>query len=64
MGNLWYAVQMNSADPWDNGSFDLEEAKDIAHDLGATIIAVIDTDTDSCISEYHKVDGYWQEWDA
>lgn len=40
----WFAVQMQSADEWDNGSADFEEAKAMLKDQGGGLIAVIVND--------------------
>lgn len=38
----WFAVQRDREDEWDNGSYILGEAKDMARRMGAQLIAVID----------------------
>lgn len=52
---IWYAVQETSEDPWDNGSYDYEEALemllDVVSETGRGLIAVIDEDTQTCIEE-------------
>jgi len=40
----WYAVQETSEDAWDNGSFDMDEAKAMLKKQGYGLIAVIEDD--------------------
>lgn len=39
---LWYAVQMSPDDDWGTGSFDFDEAVEMAQSIGAQLIAVIE----------------------
>jgi len=50
----WYAVQRETTDEWDDGSYNLDEAIARANELGADIIAVIDVDGSVCINELHR----------
>lgn len=47
----WYAVQGSSSDAWDNGSYDIEEAKRMLREQGFGLIAVIDEDAAFCMEE-------------
>lgn len=40
----WYAVQKDSSDPWDYGSYDYDEAVDMLKKQGKGLIAVISDD--------------------
>ena len=57
MEKKWYAVQVTSEDAWDNGSFDLDEAKKMLEEVlaekGRGLIAVIEDDF--CTEEL----GWW-----
>lgn len=46
---VWYAVQENSTDAWDKGTFDEKEAIEMLREQGRGLIAVIDRDV--CIRE-------------
>lgn len=48
----WYAVQETTEDDWGNGSYDLDEAIEMANKSGYDIIAVIENDV--CIDELHR----------
>ena len=48
----WYAVQATTEDAWDMGSYDWDEAVEIANERGEDIIAEIQDDI--CIAEYHR----------
>ena len=51
-GNFWYAVQETSADGWDYGSHDLDEAKEMLREQGHGLIAVIEESENSvCVDE-------------
>ena len=52
----WYAVQQDSTDAWDNGSYDMAEAIAMANEQDADLIAVIDDSGDDafCVSEMHR----------
>ena len=57
----WYAVMRDREDDdWSTGSFDLEEAKEMARDLRTdypdAYIAVINDVTKVCIDEIHDID--------
>ena len=39
---LWYAVQMSPDDDWGTGSFDFDEAVEMAQSIGSQLIAVIE----------------------
>lgn len=67
MKKYWYAVQRDPEDDWGSGSFDLDEAKEMARELGeeTALIAVIDGDYDDggnatadpiCIEEIYLAD--------
>lgn len=49
----WYAVQNDSTDAWDNGSYDYDEAVEMLKEQGHGQIAVIDDSTDDpfCLEE-------------
>ena len=54
---LWYAVEMDREDnDWGTGSYDLDEAKAMAEDMNALLIAVIDRD--ECIDEIEMYDSF------
>lgn len=55
MQKLWYAVQNESQDAWDYGSYDLQEAKEMAKQAGAKLLAVIENaETDPfCVDEIY-----------
>lgn len=42
--NKWYAIQRTSADSWDNGTFDYDEAEEMLRKQGGGLIAVIEND--------------------
>lgn len=52
MKNVWYAVtdKLNDNVDWGNGSYDLEEAKEMLREQGCGEIAVIENDVE-CIDE-------------
>ena len=52
----WYAVQENTSDSWDTGSFDFEEACGMLKKQGYGLIAVINNDTNYCESEIYYDD--------
>ncbi len=64
---MWYAVQVGGYEAWDNGSYDLDEAKRMAlnemEDGDEVVIAVIDEHTDNpvCVQEIRYIDGAWDE---
>lgn len=43
---VWYAVIEDGYDAWDDGSFDYDEALNIANEEGAHTIAVIEWDVE------------------
>ena len=47
----WFAVQEDSADAWDNGTHDYEDAVRMLLEQGHGLIAVIDRDHDYCVQE-------------
>lgn len=47
--SIWYAVQKETTDPWDNGSEDYFEAVEMLVEQGSGLIAVIEDDY--CVSE-------------
>lgn len=47
----WYAVQLESTDPWNNGSYDLDEAIEMLREQGSGLIAVINEETQFCEDE-------------
>lgn len=47
----WYAVQKDSTDAWDNGSYDYDEAVRMLKERGEGLIAVIDDENKVCIEE-------------
>lgn len=50
--SIWYAVQEDSTDAWDHGSYDLDEAKEMLREQGHGLIAVIEESENSvCIEE-------------
>ena len=51
MNRVWYAVQYESADAWDYGSYNYEEACEMLKNQGRGLIAVIDTETYFCLDE-------------
>lgn len=53
--NVWYAVQENSEDGWDYGSFNYDEAKLMLKDQGCGLIAVIENG-DFCKEEIRYED--------
>lgn len=54
---LWYAVQTDSSDAWDNGSLDRAEAERMARELGPdAFLAVIDDDHGVCLEEIRQED--------
>ena len=48
---VWYAVQGNREDAWDNGSHDFHEAVQMLAEQGSGLIAIIDEDQDFCLDE-------------
>lgn len=53
--NYWYAIQEETTDAWDDGSYDLSEAIEMANDKGYDIIAVIDESNGGlCVEELHR----------
>lgn len=48
----WYAVQESESDAWDNGSYDLKEAREMAYEIaeenGIAYIAYIDEENSFC----------------
>ena len=46
MKKLWYALQNSTEDDWGTGSFDYNEALEIAKKKGYKLIAVIDANYD------------------
>ena len=55
----WFAVQEDSADAWDNGSHNYDEAVEMLLEQGHGLIAVINEDTNYCVQEitYDEVKG-------
>lgn len=49
--HIWYAVQRNSADAWDNGSEDYDTAVEMLRAQGHGLIAIIDDDAKVCLGE-------------
>lgn len=47
----WFAVQEDSADAWDNGTYNYKKAVDMLKKQGHGLIAVIDQDHDYCVQE-------------
>lgn len=66
----WYAVQTDSSDAWDNGSYDYDEAVEMLKKQGCGLIAEIEEDEDDkvCVGEipYEKIadDLYTVYWIA
>ena len=56
----WYAVQKESTDAWDSGSYDFEEAVEMLLEQGEGLIAVIDEETNTCIEEYYYEELKWK----
>ena len=56
MKKVWYAVQMNSADDWSNGSYDYNEAVEMLKTQGEGLIAVIDEENGFCEDEIRYED--------
>lgn len=48
---LWYAVQKEKTDAWDNGSHNYGEAVDMLRAQGCGLIAVVDENTGFCEDE-------------
>ena len=48
----WYAVKYNDNDDLDYGSFDLDEAKEMAKNEGSSTIYIIDDDDSFCLGKY------------
>lgn len=52
---LWYALQSDSSDQWDNGTYDKDEALEWLKEQGRGLIAVIEEDPEGynsvCIDE-------------
>lgn len=53
---VWYAVQEDSTDGWDNGSYDYNVAVEMLKDQGHGLIAVINEATSFCVEEIHYQD--------
>ena len=55
----WFAVQEDSADAWDNGTYNYEKAVQMLLEQGHGLIAVIDREHDYCVQEitYDEVKG-------
>lgn len=49
----WYAVQRESSDAWDNGSYDRETAMEMLNEQGCGLIAVIDEESGYCVEEIY-----------
>lgn len=49
---IWYAVQEDSTDGWNYGSYSLDEATEMLRDQGHGLIAVIDEEDSFCLKEY------------
>ena len=47
----WYAVQKETTDEWDNGSYDYAEAVEMLKKQGTGLIAVIEENTGVCVEE-------------
>lgn len=56
MNRLWYAVQKDSTDDWDYGTYDYYEAIEMLKDQGCGLIAYIDEETSFCVEEFHYED--------
>lgn len=52
----WYAVQKDRDDAWDNGSYDLDTAREILKEQGYGLIAVIDEESNFCEKEIEYED--------
>lgn len=52
----WYAVQRESSDAWDNGSYDYNEAVEMLKEQGCGLIAVINEGTSFCEDEIYFED--------
>lgn len=52
MERIWYAVQETSADDWETGSYNIEEAVEMLKKQGHGLIAAIDEDNAFCLDEY------------
>lgn len=63
---MWYSVQVGGYEAWDDGSYDLEEAKIMAlnemEEGDEVIIAAIDESTSNpvCVNQIRYVDGEWE----
>lgn len=55
----WFAVQEDSTDAWDNGTYNYEKAVQMLLEQGHGLIAVIDREHDYCVQEitYDEVKG-------
>ena len=55
----WFAVQEDSTDAWDNGTYNYEKAVQMLLEQGHGLIAVINEDTNYCVQEitYDEVKG-------
>ena len=53
----WYAVQKESSDAWDYGSYDLDEAVKMLKEQGHGLIAIIDEEDSFCdgVIEYEDI---------
>ena len=49
---IWYAVQEQSSDGWDYGSYNIDEAVAMLKEQGHGLIAAIDEDNAFCMDEY------------
>lgn len=48
---IWYAVQEETTDAWDYGSYDLQKAVEMLKAQGRGLIAVIDEENGVCLRE-------------
>jgi hypothetical protein len=49
---IWYAVQEQSSDGWDKGSYNINEAVAMLKEQGRGLIAAIDEEDAFCLDEY------------
>lgn len=54
----WYAVQRNSEDDWSYGSHSLHEAASMLSEQGYGLIAVVNEETNTCITEISYEDAF------
>lgn len=54
--SIWYAVQGNREDAWDNGSHDFHEAVQMLAEQRSGLIAVVDENQDFCLDEIEYKD--------